>query len=104
MILSLYWDLSKEPFMKKVIASISSRGQVTIPVAVQRELGLKPRGKVVFEIDGGAVRLTPPRFTLETLRGSVTPINRPEDFEELSRLAKEEKARETFREMGIIPE
>jgi antitoxin PrlF len=71
--------------MRQILASISSRGQVSIPVEVQRELGLKPKGKVVFEIDGGAVTLARPRFTLETV-------------------AKEEKAQHTLREMGILPE
>ena len=37
-------------------------------------------------------------FTLEETFGSVTPLRRPEDLVELSRLAKEEKAARTLAE------
>lgn len=36
---------------------ITSKGQVTIPVAIRERLGLLPHTEVVFEIDDGAVRL-----------------------------------------------
>ena len=84
---------------KQIIASITQRGQVTIPAEVRRLLGAKPRGKVAFQIDDGEVRLAAVEFTLETAYGSVTPINRPEDFEEISRVAKEEHVREIIRKM-----
>lgn len=85
--------------MKQITASITQRGQVTIPVEVRRLLGAKPRGKVVFQIVDGEVRLAPVEFTLESAYGSVTPINRPEDFEEITRIAKEEHAENVIRKM-----
>ncbi|MDP2935295.1 MAG: hypothetical protein Q8O86_02270 [Dehalococcoidia bacterium] len=85
--------------MKQITASITQRGQVTIPAEVRRLLGAKPRGKVVFQIVDGEVRLAPVEFTLESAYGSVTPINRPEDFEELIREAMEEHTEEVIREM-----
>lgn len=85
--------------MKQITASITQRGQVTIPAEVRRLLGAKPRGKVVFQIVDGEVRLAPVEFTLESAYGSVTPINRPEDFEEITRIAKEEHAENVIRKM-----
>lgn len=85
--------------MKEITAAITQRGQVTIPVEVQRLLGIKPRGKVTFAIDDGQVKLMPPRFTLETAFGSVEPLNRPEDFEEVIRDAKDEHAQRTVEKM-----
>ena len=85
--------------MKEIVASITQRGQVTIPVEVQRILGAKPRGKIAFQIEGNQVRLAPVRFTLESVYGSVEPLNRPELFDEISLIAKEEKARRTIAEM-----
>jgi hypothetical protein len=38
-------------------------------------------------------------FTLEEAFGSVTPLRRPEDLMELSRLAKEEKVARTLAEL-----
>ncbi len=84
---------------KQIIASITQRGQVTIPAEVRRLLGAKPRGKVAFQIDDGEVRLAAVEFTLETAYGSVKPINRPEDFEKLIREAMEEHVQDVIREM-----
>lgn len=85
--------------MTQIVGSITGRGQVTIPVEVRRILGLQPGEKVIFEIDGNQVRLLRPPFTLESAYGSVTPLNRPEDFEAISRRAKEEHAENVVRRM-----
>ena len=87
--------------MKEIIATTTQRSQVTIPVEVRRLLGLKPRDKVAFTIeDGGEVRLAVPSFTLESAYGSVRPSRKPEDFDEISRDAKQGKAEETARELS----
>lgn len=85
--------------MREYVSTITSKGQTTIPVEVRRLLGIKPRDKIAFRVQDGVVRLMPVEFTLEETFGSVTPLQRPEDFEELSRLAKDEKAARTVREM-----
>ena len=36
---------------------ITSKGQVTIPVAIRERLGLMPATEVRFEVDGTAVRI-----------------------------------------------
>jgi hypothetical protein len=41
----------------------------------------------------------PAAFTIETAFGSVKPINRPENFKELTRIAKEEHAERTMRKL-----
>ncbi len=84
-----------------ITASITERGQVTIPVEVRRRLGLKTRGKVNFRItEDGTVLITRPVFTIDSAFGSVQPVNTPEDWEARIREAKEEKARETVRKMS----
>lgn len=79
--------------MQQIIASITQRGQVTIPASVRKLLGAKPKGKISFHIEGNEVRLLPTAFTLEGVYGSVRPHKRPESFKKLFRKAKEEKAR-----------
>ena len=76
--------------MREFVASVTERGQVTIPAEVRRVLGTKPPTKVVFRIDGDRVQLAPVEFTLETAMGSVKPVSRPEDFDEITRQAKAE--------------
>ena len=85
--------------MIEIIATLTQRGQVTIPVEVQRALGLKPSQKVAFTIDGNQVRLAPVTFTLESAYGSVTPRHRPEDFDTMIAEAMEDQADQVVEEM-----
>jgi len=84
---------------KQVTISITQRGQVTLPVEVMEILGVKPRGKVEFHINNGEIKLAPAELTLDAVFGSVQPKNKPEDFEEIARQAKEEKAEKTIEEL-----
>ena len=86
--------------MREFTTTITQRGQVTIPAEVRRALGVKHRDKVAFTIEDGEVRLAPASFTLESVYGSVKPSKKPEDFEEISRAAKDEKAERTVRELS----
>lgn len=36
---------------------VTTKGQVTIPIAIRQQLGLEPGSEVEFEIDGDVVRL-----------------------------------------------
>ena len=60
--------------MRVFEATITSRGQVTIPAEVRRKLGLTRRARVTFLIEDDAVRLVPARLTLESVVGSVEPL------------------------------
>lgn len=77
---------------KEILATLTQRGQVTVPAEVRRVLGVKPRQKITFVIDRDQIRLLPAKFTLENAFGSVTPIRRPEDFETVAQEARAEKA------------
>ena len=76
--------------MREFVASVTERGQVTIPAEVRRVLGTRPRAKVVFRVEGDRVQLAPAEFTIETAMGSVRPVSRPEDLDEIARRAKAE--------------
>ena len=56
--------------MKAVSAQISTKYQVVLPKAVREALGLRPRDRLLFLLDGDTViiRAYPDSFT-ETLRG-----------------------------------
>jgi AbrB family looped-hinge helix DNA binding protein len=87
---------------KQHTATVTQRGQVTIPVAVQRILGIKPREKVAFTIKGEEVRLAPALFTLESAYGSIKWIHKPENFKAIIRSVKEEKARRTMQKLRHV--
>jgi antitoxin PrlF len=69
--------------MKESLATITSKGQVTIPAEVRKALGLKPRDKIAFLLDQGEVRIKPSSSTLRLGFGAVKPLKKPEDFKRL---------------------
>jgi len=81
--------------MKEMLSSVSPKGQVTIPLEIRQMLGVKPKDKVAFKVENGQVQITPARYTLESIRGSVQPATRTEDFDRLIQEAKEEHAAKT---------
>lgn len=77
---------------KEFVATITSKGQVTIPVEIREQLGLGARDKVIFRLGkDNRVELEPLPMSLEEAYGSVAPLGRPENFEELQRIAMEER-------------
>ena len=88
--------------MKEIVTTITQRSQVTIPAEVRRVLGVKPGDRVAFIIEDGGVRLAPAPFSLESAYGSVKPVETPENFEEISRIAKEAKAEKTVRTLNDV--
>lgn len=86
--------------MKEIPATITERGQVTVPAEVRRILGVKPHGKIVFAIEDGQVRLVPARFTLESAFGSVKPLRQPEDFDRIIREVKAERTGRALDQAG----
>lgn len=57
--------------MSDLVATITNEGQVTIPAAVRRHLGVGTNDRIAFVIEGADVVLRPAAFTIESVRGSV---------------------------------
>ena len=77
-------------------ATISQRGQITLPAAVRRLLGLETGDRVVFEVDAdGQVYVKGTTLDLADAFGSVPPLDRPTDFKRVSQEARQHKADET---------
>ena len=60
--------------MKK-LARITSKGQITVPHEIRRALGVRAGDKLLFEKDGGGVRVRPVRTKspFEKYRGIGSP-------------------------------
>jgi AbrB family looped-hinge helix DNA binding protein len=63
--------------------TLTKKGQVTIPHSVRARLGLKPKDKVAFEVDGDAVRIRRARSKVLAGYGTIKPRTKPEDFRRL---------------------
>ena len=77
---------------QEFIATVTSKGQVTIPVAVRERLGIAAQDKIVFRMGKDRrveIELLP--MSLEEAYGSVAPLQRPENFAEIKRIAREDR-------------
>jgi len=73
-------------------ATLTSKGQLTVPKAVRERLGLKSGDRVVFEFEEDCVRLkVERRKSLQELKGSL-PARREYEGKEAEREAAREHA------------
>lgn len=86
--------------IKEIISTITSKGQVTIPVEVRKHLGLKTRDKVVFVVEEeGTVRLSSPRYPdLASLRGAAGSLKKPLSWQEVREIAHEDHLKEKYQD------
>jgi len=85
--------------MKENLATITTKGQVTIPAEIRKALGFKPGDKVSFILDQGEVKLEPSTSALKAGFGAVNPRKKPEDFKELGAKAREWVAQKAEEEL-----
>jgi AbrB family looped-hinge helix DNA binding protein len=77
---------------KAYIATVTSKGQVTIPMEIRELLGISAQDKILFRIGKDRkIEIEPLPMTLEEAFGSVSPLNKPENFDEIYRIAREER-------------
>lgn len=78
--------------MKEIVATVTSKGQVTIPVEVRKHLGVTEHSKLAFVIDNaGEVRIRPATFPdIESLRGAAGTLDKPLSWDEMRRIARED--------------
>jgi len=69
--------------MQEFETTVTEKGQVTIPVEIRRIMGLRPRDRVRFEVEGKIIRIERASSKLLEGFGAVTPIKRPEDYRKL---------------------
>lgn len=68
-------------------ATVSAKGQITIPKSIRLLMGIKANDKVIFVPDGEQIILQPVKGDLLSLYGSVKHEGEPIDFKKLRRSA-----------------
>jgi len=82
--------------MLEIVATVSSKNQVTIPADVRKKLGIGASDKIAFVIsDDGTVELRQPRYTLDSILGSIRGL--PGSSADLRREIEEATAEEMAR-------
>lgn len=83
---------------KEVVSTISSKGQVTLPVAVRKYLGVEPNDKVAFVIEStGNVKVTHVKYpNITSLRGVAGSLKKPLKFKEMQEIAREDRLNKKY--------
>ena len=78
---------------KEFVSTISSKGQVTLPVLVRRYLGVETNDKVAFVIEPTeGVRLTQARYPdIHSLKGAAGVLKQPMKWQEVKKIAHEDR-------------
>jgi AbrB family looped-hinge helix DNA binding protein len=87
--------------MKEIVTTVTSKGQVTIPVEIRRALGLKPHDRVAFALTDGVATVRPAESVVDRLAGSVKWPGGPIDFKKLRKEFEREMARNALRGSGL---
>jgi bifunctional DNA-binding transcriptional regulator/antitoxin component of YhaV-PrlF toxin-antitoxin module len=87
--------------VKEVVASVTRKGQVTVPVVeVRRHLGIGVKDKIAFQSDeDGEVRVKKVKYpTIASLRGAAGCLKQPKSWEEIEQSAREERVEAILRD------
>ena len=79
--------------MKEIVATITSKGQVTIPAAVRRHLRVRTKDKIAFVMgQEGRVELKVPQYrNVAALRGAAGSLGRPLSWAQMRKVAHEDR-------------
>jgi AbrB family looped-hinge helix DNA binding protein len=88
--------------MRQFVSNVTSKGQVAIPAAIRKHLGVGTPDKIAFLVeDDGHVVLQPAKYTLRAVRGFVPAIpgRTTSDFDDQIEEAMEDEAARIVDEM-----
>lgn len=75
-------------------ATVTSKGQITIPAAVREELGLRAGSRVTFvRTDPGVFEIRPQSRTIAALKGVIPRRDKPVALEEMDAAVADGAAR-----------
>lgn len=96
-------ESKEEPEVREYVATVTSKGQLTLPIEVRRRLGVKPGDLVMFVLDqdDGRAEVRRVKETVRSVFGSIPtpPGLETGDFDDLIEEAMADHAEEFVRRM-----
>lgn len=83
--------------VEEFFSSVSPKGQITLPSSIRRELGLKPKDRVVIQVEDGVITVKRVNDFRDFYQ-IVPPLARPLDWKEVEELAHDEHGEIAARE------
>jgi antitoxin PrlF len=72
------------------VGTMTSKGQITIPVDVRRELGLHPGSRVAFvRTEAGTYEIRPDTASVRDLKGTIPKPQQPVTLDDMDRAIAE---------------
>jgi AbrB family looped-hinge helix DNA binding protein len=85
--------------MKEFTSSVSPKGQITLPLEIRRQLGVKPKDKVLITLDGNQVKVVPAASgRYEESFQAIPALQEPRALADMTAIAREDHAEEVARE------
>ncbi len=85
-------------------ATVTSKGQITIPAEVRKALGLKPGDKVdIFEVGKGQFALAARNRSIRELEGCVPKLDYVATIEQINKAIGAAAAESYLRSVGQLP-
>ncbi|MDP9372771.1 MAG: AbrB/MazE/SpoVT family DNA-binding domain-containing protein [Chloroflexota bacterium] len=86
--------------MQELSSTVTSKGQVTIPVEIRRLLKVAPRDKVTFVVEGDEVRIIRTGSVVERTAGMLKVEGPPASAKKLREMAEQAIADEVIERMN----
>ena len=83
--------------MQEITRAVGAKGQVTLPAAVRKALGLNGNGRITFVIDSGNVRIKSAQELLAESYQSIPALKRPLTLKQMREIAIEEHVQRAAR-------
>lgn len=85
--------------VKEFIATVTGRGQITVPAEIRRLLGTRRGDKVAFVIDDeGIIKFTLPHYPdIASVRGAAGSLAKPLSWKEMQQIVREERTVRAYR-------
>jgi AbrB family looped-hinge helix DNA binding protein len=84
--------------MRQYVGVVGTKGQITLPMEIRKQLGIEPKDKVFIEISENRAVVRRAYRSVMDLYGSVPPLKKQLSDREIREIAMEEMAQEAARE------
>lgn len=91
-------NLTQRPNPQEVISTITSKGQITLPLVIRRHLGVDYNGKVAFVVEpSGDIKVKNIKYPdIQSLRGVAGALKKPLLFKEMRQIAEEDRLNKKY--------
>lgn len=91
-------NLTTHSASKQEISTLSSKGQVTLPIEVRKHLGVDTNDKIAFVIEpNGRVHVAPARYPdIASLSGAAGSLGTPLPWKKMQQIAREDHLKKKY--------